>query len=265
MRIALITDGIYPYVIGGMQKHSFYLAKYFALNGIEVDLYHTAGDPLKAASLDCFTAEEKKYIHSVFIPFPTRDKLPGHYIREMKAYSGLLLNAVLNSKAVDFIYIQGLCGMQLPAYKKRLSAPVGINFHGLEMFQPAADFRSRLEQYLFKRPVLKAMKSADVVFSLGSRLSNILEKQGIAKSSIRRIAIGIDDSWLNNAALNVNAIRRFVFIGRYERRKGIEELTEVIRRLLPAATFEFDLIGAIPAEKRVEAETIPYHGSISYL
>ena len=32
MRIALITDGIAPYVIGGMQKHSFYLAKYFAKN-----------------------------------------------------------------------------------------------------------------------------------------------------------------------------------------------------------------------------------------
>jgi hypothetical protein len=29
MRIALITDGIAPYVLGGMQKHSFYLAKYF--------------------------------------------------------------------------------------------------------------------------------------------------------------------------------------------------------------------------------------------
>ena len=30
MRIALLTDGIYPYLVGGMQKHSYNLAKYFA-------------------------------------------------------------------------------------------------------------------------------------------------------------------------------------------------------------------------------------------
>lgn len=30
MKIALLTDGIFPYAMGGMQKHSYYLAKYFA-------------------------------------------------------------------------------------------------------------------------------------------------------------------------------------------------------------------------------------------
>jgi hypothetical protein len=28
MKIALLSDGIAPYVLGGMQRHSFYLAKY---------------------------------------------------------------------------------------------------------------------------------------------------------------------------------------------------------------------------------------------
>ena len=28
MRIAIFTTGIYPYITGGMQKHSYYLAKY---------------------------------------------------------------------------------------------------------------------------------------------------------------------------------------------------------------------------------------------
>ena len=36
MKISLFTNGIYPYVLGGMQKHSFNLAKYFAKNGILV-------------------------------------------------------------------------------------------------------------------------------------------------------------------------------------------------------------------------------------
>ena len=41
MRIALVTDGIYPYVMGGMQKHSYYLCKYLVKLGVEIDLYHT--------------------------------------------------------------------------------------------------------------------------------------------------------------------------------------------------------------------------------
>ena len=40
MKIALLTDGIMPYVLGGMQKHSAFLAKYLTLNGCKVSLFH---------------------------------------------------------------------------------------------------------------------------------------------------------------------------------------------------------------------------------
>ena len=40
MKIAFFTDGIPPYIIGGMQKHSLNLAKELVLNGIDVDLFH---------------------------------------------------------------------------------------------------------------------------------------------------------------------------------------------------------------------------------
>ena len=40
MKVALITDGINPYVIGGMQKHSTYLAKHLVQNGVKLDLFH---------------------------------------------------------------------------------------------------------------------------------------------------------------------------------------------------------------------------------
>ena len=36
MKIALLTDGIPPYVVGGMQQHSYSLAKYLVLNGNEI-------------------------------------------------------------------------------------------------------------------------------------------------------------------------------------------------------------------------------------
>ena len=40
MHILLLTDGITPFVTGGMQRHSANLAKYFTLAGAKVSLVH---------------------------------------------------------------------------------------------------------------------------------------------------------------------------------------------------------------------------------
>jgi len=263
MRIALFTDGIYPYVIGGMQKHSFYLAKYFALNKIEVDLYHTAKSSSAIGNFSCFSEEEKKYITSVFVEYPSVGKVPGHYIREMYAYSKSMFEKFKQNKPVDFIYVQGLCGMYLLENKKRTVIPVGINFHGLEMFQQTANFKSKLEQYLFKRPVTSSMRNADIVFSLGGKLTDIIRSRGVAENKIIQIPIGIDETWLRTKPVKTNSKRKFVFVGRYERRKGIEELTQVITQLLPANNFSFEFIGDIASDKKIISENVFYHGSIS--
>ena len=44
MKIALITDGVTPYVMGGMQRHSALLAQNLAKLGVEVHLFHTCKD-----------------------------------------------------------------------------------------------------------------------------------------------------------------------------------------------------------------------------
>ena len=74
MRIALITDGIWPYVLGGMQKHSYYLCKYLAANKIQVDLFHFNRSTYDIAKLEFFSEEEKKYIRSVIVDFPSSSK-----------------------------------------------------------------------------------------------------------------------------------------------------------------------------------------------
>ena len=40
MKIALLTDGLFPDSIGGIQKHSHSLVKYFSKNNIYVDVYY---------------------------------------------------------------------------------------------------------------------------------------------------------------------------------------------------------------------------------
>ncbi len=263
MRIALFTDGIYPYVIGGMQKHSFYLAKYFALNKIEVDLYHTAKSSSAIGNFSCFSDDEKKYITSVFVDYPAVGEVPGHYIREMYTYSKAIFEQFEKQKLVDFIYVQGLCGMYLLENKNKTTVPVGINFHGLEMFQQTANLKSKLEQYLFKRPVTSSMQNADIVFSLGGKLSDIIRSRGVANNKIIQIPIGIDETWIRTLPVKTNAKRKFVFVGRYERRKGIEELTQVIKQLLPSNNFTFEFVGDIADDKRIISKNVFYHGSIS--
>ncbi|MCX6295596.1 MAG: glycosyltransferase family 4 protein [Bacteroidetes bacterium] len=262
MKIALLTDGVFPYVIGGMQKHSFYLAKYFALNKIEVDLYHTANDLSKADSLDCFTSEEKKYIRSIVIPFPKLDRFPGHYIREMYAYSAAIFSKMKGNRPVDFIYVQGFCGMKLLENKDQIKIPIGVNFHGLEMFQKAANLRSKLEQFIFRKPVLRILKNADVVFSLGGKLTELMLLHGIPKEKISQISIGIDPSWIREEEIMQHSNMTFVFVGRYERRKGIEELMMVLNNI-KEQSFEFHFVGAIPVAKQLKAPHIHYWGNIA--
>lgn len=263
MHIALLTDGIYPYVIGGMQKHSFYLAKFFAANKINISLYHTAENLEEAKQLNCFTEEEKKFIEPILISFPKLDNYPGHYIREMFAYSESIYTLLITKNTADFIYVQGMCGMKLLEKKHMIHTPIGINLHGLEMFQKAANLKSRAEQYLFRSPVLKMLRKADVVFSLGHKLTELLISKKIPKSRIIQLPIGIDKGWViqKNEIRNRSTIT-FIFVGRFERRKGIIELSKAIKQL-KVNQFEFHFIGYVPENEKVKSSNIHYWGALS--
>ena len=266
MRIALLTDGIHPYVIGGMQKHSFYLAKYFAKNQVQVDLYHTNQSQFEINKLEFFPDEEKKYIRSFVVDFPAFGKLPGHYIRESFEYSKRIFELFQNNSNVDFIYVKGFSGWKLIDEKRKgyECAPIGVNFHGYEMFQEIPSLKSKIEQYLFLRnPVLFNIKNSDFVFSYGGKITNIIFELGIDRKKIIEIPTGIEERWLNSKPKRVEQKRKFVFVGRYERRKGIRELNRALFELLKEKNFEFHFIGIIPNDKKISSENIIYHGSIS--
>jgi glycosyltransferase involved in cell wall biosynthesis len=267
MQIALLTDGIYPYVIGGMQKHSFYLAKYFAKRKINVRLFHQYSkngfDPEK---LDYFTSEERQFIKPTVVRFPSSGKYPGHYIREFYKYSERIFQELKPElKDIDFIYSQGFCGWKLIKEKEKglKCPPIGINFHGLEMYQKPANLRLKLVYILFRNAISKLLKKSDIAFSLGNRLTDIMLSIGVEKGKIIQIPIGIDESWLKDESFSLAKERTFVFLGRYERRKGIEELTTVLKKLNSKQKFYFHFIGDIPENKRLNVPHIKYWGSLT--
>lgn len=266
MKVALITDGIAPYVIGGMQKHSFYLAKYFAKQGVEVDLIHYNQSAFDINALDVFTNEEKKYIHSIVINFPSSKPFPGHYVFQSYKYSCIAYNAIKHKLAeYDFIYTKGFSGWKLITEKKKGNVsccPIGVNFHGYEMFQYAPEFKAKLQQQLLKPFVKKITQQADVVFSYGGNITNIIKSIGVVQQNIIEMPSGVESDFISKAlATHTKAHTKFVFLGRAERRKGIIELNATLTKLINSnAVFSIEFIGPIPNELKINDAKIMYHG-----
>lgn len=267
MKIALLTDGIYPFVIGGMQKHSFDLAKHLLLLGTRLTLVHCVTHDVKlpdeeevAAAFECDTRNLK----IIGLKFPKPKLSPGHYVRESYKYSVEIFETLKSEWCdFDFIYAKGFCAWHLLEEKKngRHLPPIGIKFHGYEMFQKSNKVRTKLEQFLLKPAVVFNNREADYIFSYGGGVSEIIEKMGVDRSKIIEIPAGIDKSWVKSDHVFASGKRRFLFIGRNEFRKGIADLNKAINNS-DDLNVEFQFVAPIPEEDKLHRSNVTYHGQI---
>jgi glycosyltransferase involved in cell wall biosynthesis len=267
MKIALITDGIWPYVLGGMQKHSYYLCKYLAQQKINVHLFHFNQSEYDIEKLEFFTEEEKKYITSTIVPFPDSGRGFGHYLINSYRYS-LNVYDILKDKLneYDFIYTKGFTGWHFVREKNRgvfQDPKVGVKFHGYEMFQKAADLKTKLQQILLlRKPVKEISQKADIVFSYGGKITDIIKSIGVEPKKIIELPSGVEESNLVKAIRPTGSVKKFLYLGRYERRKGVEELNSALNKLDRNLNFEFHFVGPIPDDKKISSNKIIYHGEI---
>ncbi len=252
MRIALLTDGLWPDTIGGMQKHSFYLAKYLALNGHHVDVYYCANDP--AIVIKQLSFDETLNIKFFKVDFPRfKFKFPGHYIINSYKFSKRIFKKYKEQPIYDFIYAQGFTGWYFA--KKGIS--IGSNLHGLEMFQLAFGFNAKLTQKLLQIPAKKIIRKSTLNFSLGGKLTYILKQQGARK--IAETPIGIDEKWLNKSE-KINDTIQFIFIGRNEKRKALDIIFAAIQKM-SNQNFGFHFIG-IEKPENLSKTNLYFHGEI---
>lgn len=263
MRIALLTDAIFPNVIGGIQKHSYYLVKYLAKEAYHVDVYHSHIN-LDTSWDKYFSVKELKYINFIDFEYPRNTRFPGHYIYSSFKLSKLYYEHLKQSK-YDIIYAQGFTGWYA-LIKEPFKKNMITNLHGLEMFQFTINLKNRLEQMLLKIPSSFIIKKSNKQISLGGKLTNILYQNGAKPQSVVELPNGIDSNWIINdsAFKSENSTQRikFVFIGRYERRKGIEEFHEVIQKTIDILNYEVNFIGPIPEEKQFKHHKVTYLGTI---
>jgi len=268
MHIAVLTDGITPYVTGGMQRHSFHLVKHLLRKGVKVTLVHcVVGDssfPVNSEILKLFdTTEECLSVHT--LRFPQMSSLPGHYLRESYRYSCQIHDSLKGKWAdFDFIYAKGFTAWCLLELKKSglHIAPIGVKFHGYEMFQNNPKLKGKLEQFLLRPPVVFINRNADVVFSYGGAIDDIIEQLGVPSERIISIPSGIDDDWIADSLAPSTEKRNFLFIGRNEKRKGLSDL-RAISDLIEGLPIDFHFVGPIPQQKRLSASNCHYHGEVT--
>ena len=269
MRVLFLTDGIHPFQLGGMQKHSYILSKLLLERGVELCVYHCGGVGYSSdAFSDLFKASSTR-IQERVIPFPKLGKLPGHYIRENKKYSELIFKDSLDRlEEFDLIYAQGFTGWHFIKMKMKgaLSIPIYVNFHGFEMYQTPPSNKARLEFSLFKKAVKFNVINADYVYSFGGQITEILKRLGVPAERTLLQSNGIQEDWLFEAQANANRNhqRTLTFIGRNERRKGVEELNKALNEIIKRKDliFRFNFIGPIPAADQIIDSRIIYHGEI---
>ena len=258
MKIALITDGINPYVLGGMQKHSYYLAKYFSKLGHKTVVFHCLNGKTPNYEQH-FSKEELQNLTFVSIDFPASGKLPGHYIRNSMKYSEALFKAFINQEqSFDFIYTKGFTGMAFYQNKNQLNCPIGVQLHGLEMFQKGGNLKQWLEKKLLKKPAKYCLRKADVVFAYGGKISKIVRGLGVDDKKIIKQHGAADDFWLQNTDNQRAFDNSMAFVGRFEHRKGHHLVNQVIPNI--HKDFNLIMVGNVPEDKKAKKYMYPICG-----
>ncbi len=268
MNILLLTDGITPFVTGGMQRHSANLAKHLTLQGAKVTLVHCVafGDSLPKeddVNIELFGNSDQKLHKIITLHFPKKGIMVGHYLSNSYAHSKEIFNQFRDFSEFDFIYAKGFTAWYFIEQKRKGMnlPPIGVKFHGYEMFQELNSISQKLKAFLLKGPTKWNNENADYIFSYGGKITDLILKTfNVDKNNVFEFTSGIDNEWIREEELQSNSPVRFVFVGRAEERKGIKELNKALQKI--EGDFNFHFVGNIPKEQQITSNKITYHGEL---
>jgi glycosyltransferase involved in cell wall biosynthesis len=163
------------------------------------------------------------------------------------------------------MYCQGFTALKILTLNNlKLQQKVMVNLHGLEMFQISVGLKNRLQNYLLQIPARYILWKAYILVSLGGKLTGLLKRLKNKNSIILEIPNAVDNEWVETRNIvKRNNHLRFVFIGRYEKRKGMKLINSVINKLNSEIEFHFDVIGVVPDKLKLNNIRVTYHGKIT--
>lgn len=251
------TDGIFPYVVGGMQRHSRLLIEELAKpRDIRITVIHphpekvfTEGAGVQEISIEGI--DEKK-----------------NYLLETYKYSKRVA-AILDKFPDAIIYSQGLSvWYNCKKYKNRLI----VNPHGLEPFQ-ALTIKDKLIGLPFRQIFKYIFENSRSIISLGGKLTPILQSAVQDKEKVVVIPNAVNitkSSPEQKEKKESNSPAKALFVARFAQNKGIHILLQTIKRLNQTSlggNYQFLLAGKGPLfehyRKNFNYTNVSYLGFVS--
>ena len=259
MHVLFLADGLFPFVVGGMQKHSTMLIKHLSPLVDQITVCTcgpTNAPPPPTEDMLAELVTTKSNVKVLACTFKDTGKLPGHYLRASRKLSQTYLNLAGDLSQYDCIYAQGLTG---DAFLKK-HPRVMVNLHGLNMFQPSFSWKESVEKYVMRPLFAKQIRLAWKVVSLGGKLTDILLANGARQERIVVLPNGVDDVWFDTTKPPRTASStRFIMIGRNDPAKGFNVLQEALSIL--EEPIELHLVGDWPQIKSTH-HNVTYHGVV---
>jgi len=259
MHVLFLADGLFPFVVGGMQKHSTMLIKHLSPLVDQITVCTcgpTNAPPPKTGDMLAELVTTKSNVELLACTFKDTGKLPGHYLRASRKLSRTYLNLAGDLSRYDCIYAQGLTGDAFLTKHPR----VMVNLHGLNMFQAAFSLKESIEKRIMRPLFARQIRLAWKVVSLGGKLTDILLANGARQERIVVLPNGVDDVWFDTPkSPRSGRSTRFIMIGRNDPAKGFHVLQEALSTL--DEPIELHLVGDWPQIKSTH-HRVTYHGVI---
>lgn len=259
MKIAVISDGIWPEKIGGIQKHSYELIFSLASLGWEIGVFYVSDNP------GYFTRVFNKNVYLFPIQINALPSFfPGHYLFNLYLKSRKIKQELIKSSLnPNIIFLQGLIGW---AFKNTGYQTIS-HLHGLEMFQKSFSLKEKIFKKAFRAIAKSIVKHTDYQCFYGPFTATLLLQLGAKRlipfpNAVRIIRKESNTRQATRLFLSKKQPVSFVYLGRFEFRKGIPLLIKVLRELVVNFQFEFHFIGNIPTKAQFVHPQIFYHGAV---
>ncbi|WP_299821855.1 glycosyltransferase family 4 protein [uncultured Pontibacter sp.] len=234
-KVIFCTDGIFPYTIGGMQRHSRLLIEALAkTSSLELIVIH----PHKEIVFDKTLGIREISINEIDVK--------KNYLLECYKYSKRIFS-IVKEHPDAVIYSQGLSVW----YKcSQLRDRLIVNPHGLEPYQGLTK-----KDYLMGAPFRLIFNyifsNSRFIISLGGKLTDILKSNVNDKSKIVTIpnAVSAPDATLLKSKAEKPVPIQALFVSRFAHNKGIGVLMDAIAKLSNKGyedSFRFKLAGKGP-------------------
>jgi glycosyltransferase involved in cell wall biosynthesis len=243
LKVIFVTDGIFPYAVGGMQRHSRLLIEALATTKTcELIVVHPHTNFRIFETFPCIT--------EIALPM-VKPSNQWQYLLHHYRYSSHVLK-ILKQHPTAIIYSQGMA-----VWKgiKQVQHRLIINPHGLEFFQ-VLTLKEKIITLLFRWIHKYLFRHCARVISLGGRLTDLLIKQGrVEKERIVIIpnAVNMPEPFTRHYD---KSVLQFLFVGRFAFNKGIDILARAIQHINQegyAGRMQFVLVGQGPEYDRITA------------